>query len=111
VAPVFSSTCAGSKSSFRSFCYHFATTIFGGDGELLPGGVVEPVDDAFVAAWNEMAIDIDSHLDRMMAELLLHVREAFLVLDQVRGKRMAQIVDSKLPQLSFCQRLLKSSLP
>ena len=62
----------------------------------LPALVVEAIDSLSVGAADKMAICVNRDLDRMMAELIFHVGEAFAVLDEERCVGVAKVMDSKL---------------
>jgi len=65
-------------------------------GSGLPALVVEAIDGLPIGAAHQMAIGVNRDLDRMMAELIFHVGEAFAVLDEERCVGVAKVMDSKL---------------
>jgi len=49
---------------------------------------IETIDCPPVAAWSEVAIDVNRHLNTRMTQLLFHVNRAFVLAQQQAGEGM-----------------------
>ncbi len=54
-----------------------------------------------------MAIDIDGHVDRGVAQLLFHIGETFSLLDEKTRKAMPEEMEVTLYQAGFCEQARK----
>ncbi len=73
--------------------------------------IIQPVNSLTIHTRNRMAVRVHGDLNRMVPELFLCICEAFIILDQKRGKRMSKVMYPDSPQIRFGQAFEKYPFP
>lgn len=72
---------------------------------------VQAVNRCAIRPWNEMAIDVNGHLDARVSELLLHIGERLALLNQETREGVPKVMDANAPELRFLEEPVEHAVP